>query len=366
MNTEDNEDRFRHFRVNAKLQKNFVDGSTLYAGILYHNFHPAYKINYVNPGTYKDFSYDQNNVDAYIQYQRSFNQYISLQAGLRWQYYNFDMYQKPTNKRYRNIYQDFLPSVSVGINLPNGNHAWSIEYSRYVVTPNSGNLDPTLTFSTENTASMGNPYLKSYTNEYGSIRYVLYRHIAFIPNFVIGKNYFFDPVVDGDVTISMPKIDGRLHFLGLPVEYFNDFFGIWQFKVNFSTFYTHVKSKIDPSVGYAKWNIGFGVYNRIQFIPNKPFFATINYHFRRKNKEVKSITDAGHYLSLGTEAKLKFGGVIYVNINNILNTRQDSYYNSPEYSYYSHQKNPGISISVGFRYQFGNLRVHAANNRIEK
>lgn len=364
---DDKADRFRHWNLQTTLKKNFADNSTLQGGLFFHNFRMANLKDYSPSGTYNDYRIIRNSFYAYAQYSRRIGEFLSIMAGLRWEYNHHDIMIKPAMKSYRNSYNDWLPSLSISTQTRDGNHQWSLDYRRYIKAPGVSALDPTLDFSSPNIASSGNPYLTSYTNDSFSINYVLFRHFIFIPNFTTGKNYFTNPVVEGDVTINMPTIDGRSDFLGLPIIYQNDFFNIWNVRVHVTPQWYHVKSDIDPSVGFSVWTWSFYTRHKVQFIPSKPYFLTAEFSYRPRCRDgSKSFTEATTNLNLGFQGQISPKLEIFGQVNNVLNSRPATYYNSPAYSYSTKNLYSGVSIWMGFNYWFGNQKVRqeAAENRL--
>jgi len=357
------EQRFRKYQGNITLKKNFREQGLLQAGVVYVNFNPASRTKYSLQGTYSEFSLYNDIIHAYASYDRQLGKYLSATIGLRWEYNHYNMRNRPSGETHKMHYGDWLPSVNLAWNLPNGLHSFSFSYWRMITNPSLDQLNPELVMSTETTGYMGNPYLKSYTTDIINFSYNFLNHFLLASNWQTSKNYYTALITKDNMTITTPAIGGKWEHVNIIPGYWNDFFGRWNFQVTCMVDYNHVKSE-DKTISYAAWSAVPQIKNTIRLTSDGRYFANVVYTYATKTKSSGSVTDDGHYLQLGLTANWGKARLSF-NLNNLLNTRPETRFTYPGYTSISRQLSSGISCDISFTYLFGNMKVKAAQNRID-
>jgi len=355
------QERFRNYAAIAKFKKNFKENGVLQAGVTYVNNNTSKRVNYTQAVAYSDFMYYRNSIRAYASYDRNFGRYLSASVGMRWEYNNYQMRNRPSGEEHNMHYGDFLPSLNLAWSLPNGNHSFSLGYNRFINNPSFDALNPELKLSTDNTAYQGNPYLKSYTTDAAGIRYTLFKHFIISTNFATSKNYYTGLIVKDNMTIQTPMIGGRYHHANIIPMYFNDFFNFWNFTAFCQFDYDHVKAD-DPTICMANWSITGGIKNNFRLTSDGKYFLSLHYYYKSKTKSSLSVTDDLHLLLLGFNANWGKWNFSF-NLDNILNSRPKTRYYYPDYSSFTVNRGNAISMYVGISYIFGNMKVKAADNR---
>lgn len=365
LSREDMADRFRQAGANFTLKKNFADIGVLEAGGGYVNFNPSLRKSYLPADNYSEFSFYMNDLSAYAQFSRQFSNVFSAFVGLRWEYNNYHMRLRPFHEEYKNHYGDFLPTVRLNFNFGGGRHQLGFGYFRRVTRPTVYELNPLVIMSTDNTGSTGDPHLKSYTSDYLSMQYVLLQHFYFMPSIAIGTNRYTGYVTDNNITITKPMTGGHRQNLDLTFGYISDFFSRWNLQAAMTPVYQHVSGLEISDLNFARWTFEGSIQNTVRLTNSDKFFATLNYTFNAGSHSPSSNTDASHIVDLSLTMRYPKGHII-LGATNLLNSRPKTHFNSPGYAFSSRSLSNGTSVYVSFQYNFGNMRVKAAQSRIKE
>lgn len=362
---EDMNERFRYTGANFKMQKNIANVGLLNVGASYINYNPSLRRSFLPADNYAEFAYYMNDLSAYAQFTRQFSNVFSAFVGLRWEYNNYHMRLRPFNEEYKNHYGDFLPTVQLNFNFSGGRHQLGFGYNRRVTKPSPWDLNPLLIMSTDNTGSMGDPYLKSYTSDYLSMQYVFLQHFYFMPSIALETNRYNGYITENNVTITKPMTGGHRQNLDLSFGYFSDFFSRWNFKADMTPIYQHVFGLDIPDLNFARWTFMGSIENTVRLTNSDKFFATLNYVFDAGSSTASSKTGASHILNLSLFMRYP-KGYVTLGVNNMLNSRPKTHFNSPGYAFSMRSLSNSASVYVSFQYNFGNMRVRAAQSRIKE
>ena len=106
------------------------------------------------------FVYNEKVNALYITYDRMWNDVISTTFGLRAENTAIKGNQITSNEKFNRNYWNFFPEVSILLDLADGDHSIALDLSRSIVRPFYNDLNPFKIWTSENTYSMGNIYLK--------------------------------------------------------------------------------------------------------------------------------------------------------------------------------------------------------------
>lgn len=129
--------------------------------------------------------------------------------------------------------------------------------------------------------------------------------------------------------------------------------------------YQHVSGLEIHDLNFARWTFEGSIENTVRLTNSDKFFATLNYAFNAGSRTASSKTDASHIVGLYLLMRYPKGHVI-LGTTNLLNSRPKTHFNSPGYAFSSRSLSNGTSVYVSFQYNFGNMRVKAAQSRIKE
>ncbi|MCM1319854.1 MAG: TonB-dependent receptor family protein [Muribaculaceae bacterium] len=198
---------------------------------------------------YYRFDYIERLMQGYLQYNWLINNKFSISAGLRLE----NSYTKGTLQNIQSDkqnYTDLFPSASFNWNLLKNNQSLSISFVKKIDRPMLKMLNPYKIWSSDNTYSQGNPYLRpTYINTV-SLNYSLANQLiaSVIYNYTsqLVSQYTINNA-EGQSATSYTN-SGRSNNVLFIVNYSKPFFNIWRFSVNVMAVYSNLKTRAEQQL----------------------------------------------------------------------------------------------------------------------
>ena len=363
------------YEFKADYSHSFHDGTSLKSGYEFDASHLSndfvrYDHNgneYVkNESSSNLFIYDEKVNALYITYNRKWSNVISTTLGLRAENTNVKGNQVSSNERFNRNYWNLFPQLSLLVDLANGNHSISLDLSRSIVRPFYNYLNPFKIWTSENTYSMGNIYLKPMIYSDMNLSY------RFLGDYMIGASYSYGSdsfseyrfLAENNTTVSSVANYGNEQSFSLYCNVEKVFFnGIWRMSLNATAVYDRDQGTIDgQDVSYKIWGGEAGIRNIFK-ISSSGIRATLSYNYYTPLRGISRVGHHKHLLSASFSKEFKFGGTISVDAFNLLNYRPAYHYNTESYAYREKPKYNNISLQIRYTQKFGQSRVRGAQNR---
>ena len=358
---------YRHF---------FNDGSSLEAGFEFNDSHISndYVRNDHNGNDYVKneensnlFEYIEKVSALYFTYDREWSDVISTTIGLRAEKTNVKGNQVSSNEKFANNYWHLFPKLNLLVDLPNGNHSFSLDMSRSIVRPFYNDLNPFKIWTSENTYNKGNIYLKP----------MIYRDIDFsytlFQNYIIGASYSYGSdafseysfLAENNTTVSSVANFGSEQTLSLYCNIEKVFFkGVWRVSLNAAVDYDNTQGTIDGNdVSYKAWTGAVGIRNIFNLSSTYGIRSSLGYNYNTPSKGIFKEGHHKHLLNVSFSKEFKFGGIISIDALNLLNYKPAYYFNGESYSYRETPQTNNISLQIRYTQKFGQSRVRGAQNR---
>ena len=364
------------YEFKGSYSHSFNDGSSLESGYEFDASHLSddfvrndYNGNeYVkNEGSSNLFEYDETVNALYMTYNRKWSNVISTTLGLRAENTNVKGNQVSSNERFDRNYWNLFPQLNLLLNLANGKHSIALDLSRSIVRPFYNDLNPFKIWTSENTYSMGNIYLKPMIYSDVNLSY------RFLGDYMIGASYSYGSdafseyrfLAENNTTVSSVANFGDEQLLSLYCIVEKVFFnGVWRLSLNAAADYRRDQGTIDSQdVSYKTWTGSAGIRNVFNISSKAGIRATLGYNYYTPFRGILRVGHHKHLLSASFSKEFKFGGNISVDAFNLLNYRPAYHYNTESYAYREKPKTNNISLQIRYTQKFGQSRVRGAQNR---
>ena len=363
------------YEFKGSYNHSFNDGSALESGYEFDASHLSNDFvrldhdgkEYVkNEGSSNLFEYDEKVNALYMTYDKKWSNVISTTLGLRAENTRVKGNQVSSNERFNRNYWNFFPRLSLLVDLANGNHRIALDLSRSIVRPFYNYLNPFKIWTSENTYSMGNIYLKPMIYSDMNLSY------RFLGDYMIGASYSYGSdafseyrfLAENNTTVSSVANYGNEQSFSLYCNVEKVFFnGIWRMSLNATAVYDRDQGTIDgQDVSYKIWGGEAGIRNIFK-ISSSGIRATLSYNYYTPLRGISRVGHHKHLLSASLSKEFKFGGTISVDAFNLLNYRPAYHYNTESYAYREKPKYNNISLQIRYTQKFGQSRVRGAQNR---
>ena len=364
------------YEFKGSYNHSFNDGSALESGYEFDASHISNDFvrldhdgkEYVkNEGSSNLFEYDEKVNALYMTYDKKWSNVISTTLGLRAENTRVKGHQVSSNEKFNRNYWNFFPRLSLLVDLANGNHRIALDLSRSIVRPFYNYLNPFKIWTSENTYSMGNIYLKPMIYSDMNLSY------RFLGDYMIGASYSYGSdafseyrfLAENNTTVSSVANYGNEQSFSLYCNVEKVFFnGIWRMSLNATAVYDRDQGTIDSQdVSYKIWGGEAGIRNFFNISSRSGIRATLSYNYYTPLKGVLRIGHHKHLLSASFSKEFKFGGTISVDAFNLLNYRPAYHYNTESYAYREKPQTNNISLQIRYTQKFGQSRVRGAQNR---
>ena len=364
------------YEFKGSYNHSFNDGSALESGYEFDASHLSNDFvrldhdgkEYVkNEGSSNLFEYDEKVNALYMTYDKKWSNVISTTLGLRAENTRVKGHQVSSNEKFNRNYWNFFPRLSLLVDLANGNHRIALDLSRSIVRPFYNYLNPFKIWTSENTYSMGNIYLKPMIYSDMNLSY------RFLGDYMIGASYSYGSdafseyrfLAENNTTVSSVANYGNEQSFSLYCNVEKVFFnGIWRMSLNATAVYDRDQGTIDSQdVSYKIWGGEAGIRNFFNLSSRGGIRATLSYNYYTPFKGVLRIGHHKHLLSASFSKEFKFGGTISVDAFNLLNYRPAYHYNTESYAYREKPQTNNISLQIRYTQKFGQSRVRGAQNR---
>ena len=309
------------------------------------------------------FFYDEGILAGYASVDGKWNKW-SLKSGLRAEYTETKGDYSHTEEKIKNHYLEFFPTLFLQFN-PNRKHRFGFNYKRSIIRPSYSKINPFQVFQSNNSVVEGNVNLKpsfknsvifsySYNKDYTfELFYRYHRDIMRLLTFQDNESKLLRFITN--------NVDRELAY-GLDFIYRKDVTRFWDTYFLSSYFYgaerfTDIQSqnKIDQGL----WTLLLQFSNNLTFLEDRSLTANIDFSYVSPvitgNSRQEFYNEWGLTLKKNVWGKK---GTITMGVTDVFrqfklrNTRKyDNQFNTSIY------KPDARIFSLGFRYNFGNLKI---------
>ncbi len=260
-----------------------------------------------------------------------------------------------------------LPSVSFNWRTPWHNQSLSASFTQRVWRPFISWLNPFRTWTTENTYSEGNPYLKNYYFWIASLNYMCVKNIMFSTSFT--KSY------GSHTAITLPDEQGLMattyydvpgyRSISARAYYTKELLSFWNIAASVSYSFHHEKYVCEGMTFKSIYNMaGFSVKSIFNFSGKYGISGTLYYSlsspFKRPND-----TRGGWDNRLTVDIRKDWKDCsLSLYAYGLIPTHYNDYnFDSEVYIARYNKTNYGPGISLSFRYVFGNKQTRGIKTR---
>lgn len=330
-------------------------------------------INTFNSALSDDFNYKENICAGYVNYEKEWNKW-SIIAGLRGEYTNIDAISKKLGEINSQNYFNMFPSASISYTI-NDENSVGLAYTRSIRRPRYESLNPFKYFITENNIIAGNPNLVPAIEDKITLTYA-YKNMLFFDLYYQNvknelDNLSFQDNENSTLSTSEDNLN-KVYQYSLDITYFNSITSWWFFHFSTSSFYLSNKFYALESSQETYINATFGqylgIYSQFTLSKDRSFTADLTGHY------ISNIVFGNRYFKnqsyLNFSVRKEFWdkrASLTVGVDDIFDTLNDvasvaKYYNQDN-MFYAHQESR--LFRVGFKYNFGNARLHDNNKKIK-
>ncbi len=312
------------------------------------------------------FIYKETVSSAYAQWNARWSELFSSNIGLRMENSDINGEQEVASESFHHNYTDLFPSLSINFNLPGkGNQSISLSATRFISRPFYSKLNPFVYWTSETTCRKGNPDLMpSYTWMYNL-------YYSFLNDWVWGAFYRSSPNAkldytfrEGDITVSSTGAFASFTTYSTYFSYNHVFGGFWRLKGGANFYYNVFNGQLD-GIDLSRKGVEYSleIFNSIVLSKKAKIRLQI---FYRLASPYKLFGRTGRYDNDISAHLIKwFGNSASISLDayNLLNSRNDSHYSTPEYSYSNHSEMYRARFDLKFTYIFGKRKVSGADDR---
>ncbi|MGO3183015.1 MAG: TonB-dependent receptor domain-containing protein [Aequorivita sp.] len=357
-------------------------GGTFDAGLKFSNidtesslgfFDIENNVNTFNNTLSDDFNYKENIFAEYINYKKDWEKW-SITAGLRGEYTNIDAISRSLGDVNNQSYFEIFPSASVNYVL-NEKNSVGLAYNRNIHRPRYESLNPFKYFITENNFIGGNPNLKPAIEDKITLSYVHKDKLFFDLYYQNVKNALDNLSFQNNENSTLRTMEDNLdevYQYSFDITYFNSLASWWYFHLTTSSFYLSNKFYALESSQETYTNDTFGqylgVYSHFTLSKDRSFTADLSALY------ISNFVFGNRYFKNQSFVNISFRKVFWdkrasltVGLDDIFNTLNNvasvtKYYNQDN-RFFANQESR--LFRLGFKYNFGNARLHDNNKRIK-
>ena len=366
------------YGVNAKAKYTnlFKDRSSLNFGYEYSYGNLTHSLalfdymssQWVNDRTQSNiFDYVERINSGFVSYSRRWSKVVSSRIGARIEQTHVSGYQRATDERFSNKYTDFIPQASLVLNMAEGKHSLSLDYSRRLYRPFYETLNPFQIWTTETSYSRGNPYLTASHLNALNIIYSLKHSYVFglLYNLTNNSNVGFTHLIDENTTEETYANFGKSHIAGFYSSVNQTLFkGRWIINGKVEVYYTRYDAK--PEYSYITddhWSAEFLLQNMLLLSRKQNIQLRLSYLYHTPSHGPTYIRDRHiNRIYLSLNKRFKKGCVLSLDVNDLLYTRMHEKFNCTDYNYWKRDRGLPIQVVARFSHTFGNTRVKGTDD----
>ncbi len=311
------------------------------------------------------FIYREMVNSVYASWRAQWCDAFSTSAGLRMENTDSDGHLIDTGERTKRNYTDLFPSISMSLNLPRGNQSISLDLKRGIFRPWYHILNPFMRWTSDNTYSKGNPYLKPSYDWFGMLYYRFLRNFTFYIQHIRSDNGFLEYNYndhDGN-TVSSTDDGGRYRYWEFRLQYNKTFWGKYNIRAETAASNTLHEGVIEGDfVRFSKTSWSIGVRNTFM-LPKHGFQIRLSYSLHTPGGLFTRKRDRWNQsMYIEASKRLKKDLRISLVASNILDTKIPEFYDSPQYTYNLRRLTSYRSVTLRISYSFGKQKVYGAED----
>lgn len=308
-----------------------------------------------------NFNYTENNLASYFSMESELSKKWTAKAGLRYEYTMMDGYSPTLGQRNQRNYDALFPTVYI-VYKANGNHVFSLNYSRRINRPGLNFLNPFAFYTNIYSYSTGNPLLlPSYSNNV-EISY-LYKGMFSFTVFTQHTTDIFSSIttVVGPAVISKTENFLTQDNLGAYVSFNRSLFKWWGNSTSASFFYVSPKSKLPEIRTQNGTSASFSVNNSFKATNLLSFY--LNYSQNFPSTSGNSYMYSQRNLTTGARLKLLNNNLI-ISSSFFLGTVSKYDIRFSEFVQTVNTDYNYKTFNLGLTYLFGRSKVSGNNKNI--
>lgn len=357
-------------------------GGTFEAGLKFSNvntesmqdfFNIENNTNVFNSALSDNFKYKENIYGEYINFERSWEKW-SITAGLRGEYTDVEADSRSLGQVNSQQYFDLFPSASFH-HILNENNGIGLSYSRSIERPRYQSLNPFKYFITERDFNTGNPNLDPAIQDKITLTIDHKGKLFFELYYENYENSLDALTFQNNNNSTLERIDANLiksYQYAFDVTYFNSLSSWWWLRFNTSTFYLANEFYALQSAEEKYTNDTFGQYlfltNHFTLSKDRTFTADLT------GKYISNFVFGNRYFKNQNFINISFRKELWnkrasltLGVDDIFDTLKDMasttrYYNQDN-NYYANLEYR--LLRIGFKYNFGNARLHDNSKQIK-
>lgn len=305
-----------------------------------------------------NFNYTENNLASYFSMESELSKKWTAKAGLRYEYTMMDGYSPTLGQRNHDA---LFPTVYI-VYKANGNHVFSLNYSRRINRPGLNFLNPFAFYTNIYSYSTGNPLLlPSYSNNV-EISY-LYKGMFSFTVFTQHTTDIFSSIttVVGPAVISKTENFLTQDNLGAYVSFNRSLFKWWGNSTSASFFYVSPKSKLPEIRTQNGTSASFSVNNSFKATNLLSFY--LNYSQNFPSTSGNSYMYSQRNLTTGARLKLLNNNLI-ISSSFFLGTVSKYDIRFSEFVQTVNTDYNYKTFNLGLTYLFGRSKVSGNNKNI--
>lgn len=357
-------------------------GGTFEAGFKFSNVDTESKLDFFdtennasifNNALSDDFNYKENVYGEYINFEKEWEKW-SITAGLRGEYTDIDAISRSLGEVNTQRYFKMFPTASLNYNI-NDNNSIGFAYKRSIHRPRYQSLNPFRYFITENNFKGGNPNLVPGIEDKITLSYSHKNKLFFDAYYQNTKNGLGILSFQNNQNSTLRSVDSNLineYQYSFDIVYVNSLTSWWFFHLTTSTFYLAEKLYAVESLQEQYKNDTFGQYFALysQFTLSKDRSLTADLSALYLSNFVSGASYFKNQSFVNLSVRKEFWdkrASFTIGIDDIFNTLDNltsvtKYYNQ-DYHFSTNQENR--LVRIGFKYNFGNARLHDNNKQIQ-
>lgn len=314
------------------------------------------------------FEYDEQNLAGYGSFRKGFNEYWTLQAGLRYEYSLINTYSPTTNEQGEMDYGNWFPSIYLSYK-PSSKHFASINYTKRINRPGFRALNPFKWYSNPYSYYTGNPSLQPSYNHNFEISYSYKNFLTIKAYSQLLKNGFGRIVT---VTDDNNRIVNYFNYLekedyGLTLSISRKPTNWWSTYFTANGSYATATSSNTAVVPRDGYSIYYRTNNNLTLSKAKNIIASINFWHLLPATDGNTESDGLSSFSLGIRMPLIVENLqLSVSLNDIFKQSVSTgtiYFDDYIQTYDNYYDSRRVSFSL--TYQFGKEKVRGNSKQIQ-
>ncbi len=346
------------FKVKADYTHIFTDHLNLAVG--YHLYATSRHDRRDYNLTPDDFHYQETINAAYAQADWTINKQMSLAGGVRYEYTHYNSFQEATNENYSRNYSNIIPNLSFNINLPH-KQSLSIDFSPHISRPYYEWLNPYKNWTSDNSYTVGNPYLKTQTVWTINLYYRFLQGFALSVYGSSSKNAPIEYILNESDGTAVRSYDnnGTNNNACIKLQYSKYLFNLWQIKTEVSADYSNCKAiALNQNIGYVTWDGRFELGNYFRLSRKHGLTGSFLYRLYTPFKNTYSERSWKQQFWIEATKSFRFGGALSLTAFIPIGTRTNTY-STDQFAYRQHNLGNNFDIYLSFRYVFGKKTVRS-------